>query len=926
VVRTRHALLFGASALAIVATGLPAAGQTSTTAPPPQQTQTPPAQTTNSKPEPVEEVVVTGIRSSLRDSLLMKQSSDLITENISAKDIGQLPDITIAEELNTLPGVNATRDRGNDSQVNVRGLGPRLVLGLVNGEEIASSEPDQDIRWEIFPSEIVSGVTVDKTQSANLISGGIAGIVDIHTLAPLDYTGPSFTLRAGPTYNSEANSLPNYSPWGLRTSGAWVDKLTNNFAIVIGASFQAEKSGYTSFQGWGYNEIGQAGDNPPVLGPSGCTFPCLPGTLTNTPWGAQTELTEIQQDRTSVIANAQWQANSNLEFKFNNIFSHYNITENQQQGWYGNSNGWGEWGGTPGSWPYNDNNGTTYTVVQGPNGPDVVAANLVNYYSSVTNVIAHYNEDHTLFLSGLNGKWTDGDWVGTGDLSYSLADRLNRWQAIETEVFPPTMTFNTAANVAPSVTTPGYDPADPSNQPLQTYQPGESAGPEHTKDQIGAGQIDFTRSFEGSFLSALDFGARLSDRTKQHTEYQWYMCPGSDVTSLTSGGCPATLTTAYLPANELSEYTAKGFNVPPLVYGSYGQLAPQSYGAAASGGPPVGSNQLSQAWKVHETDFEAYVKTEFAHDFGSVPMNGDLGVRVVSVDSQSSGYEQLNGGAFTPISLKHDYTDVLPSLNMTFHLADDQLLHFAAAQAISRPPLDELRTGYSLNPTGVPPSGSGGNPLLNPYKDEQIDLSYEWYWHEESLLAIAPFFKHLDTFIGYETNSQVIQGVTYAMTAPFNGKGGDITGVELTAQSRFYFLPGILKDFGFYSNYSYVDSDVHEFTPVVHPFEATGFAKNTAEVDLWYSKGPFEARLAFKYHSPFTVIYGWNSQELVGLAAEKTLDFSTTYQWTDNIGLRFEAHNLTNQIARMYWNNDPNELARYDIFGRSYLLDITYHD
>jgi TonB-dependent receptor len=265
-------------------------------------------------------------------------------------------------------------------------------------------------------------------------------------------------------------------------------------------------------------------------------------------------------------------------------------------------------------------------------------------------------------------------------------------------------------------------------------------------------------------------------------------------------------------------------------------------------------------------------------------------------------------------------------LNLNFHLADDQVLRFAAAEAISRPPLDELRTGYSLNPTGLPPTGSGGNPTLNPYKDWQADLSYEWYWHEESMLAIAPFYKHLDTFIGYKSFDQTISGVTYQMLAPFNGKAGDIDGIELTAQSRFYFLPSFLSDFGVYSNYSYVNSDVKEFTPAVNPFDATGFAKNTAEVDLWYSKAGFEARLAFKYHSPFTVINGWDSQELLGLASEKTLDFSTTYQWTENIGLRFEAHNLTNQPERMYWNNDPNQIARYDLYGRSYLIDITYHD
>jgi hypothetical protein len=147
----------------------------------------------------------------------MKQNSDLITENISSKDIGQLPDITIAEELNTLPGVNATRDRGNDSQVNVRGLGPRLVLGLVNGEEIASSEPDQDIRWEIFPSEIVSGVTgIQDAVCGHHFGRHRRRREHPNARAAGLYRTVVHVFRMGPTYNDEANSLPDYSPWGIR--------------------------------------------------------------------------------------------------------------------------------------------------------------------------------------------------------------------------------------------------------------------------------------------------------------------------------------------------------------------------------------------------------------------------------------------------------------------------------------------------------------------------------------------------------------------------------------------------------------------------------------------------------------------------------------------------------------------------------------
>ncbi|MGD0144246.1 MAG: TonB-dependent receptor plug domain-containing protein, partial [Rhizomicrobium sp.] len=561
----QRALLMGASALAVCAAlSSSAFGQTSTAG---QSTNAPSANNTSSsatapekKSDGIEEVVVTGIRDSLRDALKMKRSSDLITDNISAKDIGQLPDITLAEALNTLPGLDATRDRGNDSLINVRGLGPRLTLGLVDGLEIASSEPDQNIRWEIFPSEIVSGVQVFKTQSSNLIAGGIAGTINILTVSPLDYSGPSVTLRAGPTYNDEANTMPNYSPWGVRASAAWIDHITNNLAFALDATFQREKSGYESFQGWGYNLAD--GVNAPILAPSGCssTVTCTTGVSTSVPWGAQTEATEIRQDRSSLLATLQWRPTADLDFKFENIYAHYNITENQFQQYYSRN---GEWGAYNDFYPpYNAYNsvGSSYTTVPGANGPDVVAADLVDDYSSVSNNISLYNENHTIFLSALNGKWISGNWLASANVSYSEADRLNRWRDIETEVYPPTMTFNTAAGVVPTVTTPGADPANPSDQPLPNYLPGESAGPEHTHDEITAEQFDVTRSFDNNFFSAFDFGARFSDRTKDHSEYQWYVCPGTGVTSASSSGSVCTGPSISLPANELSQFNIQGFN------------------------------------------------------------------------------------------------------------------------------------------------------------------------------------------------------------------------------------------------------------------------------------------------------------------------------------------------------------------------------
>jgi iron complex outermembrane recepter protein len=878
--------------------------------------------------EGVETVVVSGVRESLRDSLVAKRNAETITEHISTKDIGQLPDVTIAEELNRLPGLNTTTDRGNASQAAVRGLGPRLILGLVNGREVASPEPDQNVRWEIYPSEVVTGVQVYKSQTADLISGGIAATIDMQTVSPLDWTGPSFTLRAGPEYNDQANDLPHYSPWGFRGSTSFVSNLTENFAVALSASFQREHNGYESFQGWGYNLAngGTAGD---VTGD---------GVNDSTPWGMQSVVNETQQDRIALMGAAQWKVNSDLELKFDLLYSAYTIHEDQYQAWYGSNNNMGNYTYPEGAGVCSGANAGAYDCgwadppVTVQNGV-ITGAQMGNSYVSVTNAVALYGERHSLIAGGLNAKWQAGAWDVTADLSHSDAWRNNTWQAVLAEVYPTTSVFNTGQSTVPYYETYSdwnaqtlYNPADTTIQTVQSYRPSQVTGPEHTMDNLSAMKIDAGRNFENTLLSRVDFGIRYAARKKSHSLLSWYECPQSG--AITSNACPtdadAGLWNSYtLPSNMLSDFTLTGYHVPPMLYGKFDQLAalvyPDFHGGFAA---PAGADQLGQHWAVVQNDFEAYVKVGFAAELDGMPLTGGVGMRVAYVDSKSRGYLTADGVNFTPASNSKEYTDILPSLNLNLHVSEDKVVRFGASVAVSRPPLDELRIGNTLS-TSAPYTGSQGNPRLNPYRADQLDLAYEWYFHDESLFAASVYYKHLNSFIGYQTFNETVNGHPYVIAHPVNGKGGDLAGLELTFQTRLYFLPGFLKDFGIYTNYAYVSSGLKEFAPVANPMEATGLAKHTAELDLWYSAYGVEARLAYKVHSPFTGT-GWNAQQLYRVDWERHLDSSVSYQVNQYLGLRFEARNINNSGSRSYWDNNPSELDRYDVFGRSFLFDVTY--
>jgi iron complex outermembrane receptor protein len=879
------------------------------------------------------EIVVTGVRQAMKDSIGVKKNSDTIGDNISTAEIGQLPDVTIAEELNRLPGVNTTRDRGNASQASVRGLGPRLVLGLVNGREVASSEPSQDLRWEIYPSEVLSGAVVNKTQDATLVPGGIAATVDIRTLSPLDYKGPEFSVRAGPTYNDEGKDLPGYNPVGYRGSVGFIKHINDDFAVSLAASVQREKNGFPDFRTFGWNTPANSGATPG--NPAGNTGDLNgDGKPDNTTWGLNTEIKEVTQDRYAFAGGAGWRINDDLTIKADGLYSQYEIKENQFQTWYGN-NITGNWANGNAA-AYNAP-GSSYQIVNG----SVVAADLNGAYPNYESEIARYDEKHTLLVSGLNAEWKSGDWDNQLDLSHSDAWRRNQWQEIAlSDLYPPNLAFNVTNGQVPSGSFPGYDPSQPSLQSAGGSRStngtningaGESTGPEVTRDELSAIALNLSRAIDNPLISAVKFGARYSDRQKTHHESQWGLCAGTGSTIFTQADnqnsqvCAPGSATPQNPmslANAgLSSFTAPSFTAPPLVYGNFNSLFPLVYPNSAE---PAGSDEPLLRTKVTEKSSEGYVRLDFKSAVGDLPLNGDVGVRVVHTSTTSSGYQSLDGGVtFAPVSISNEYTDALPSLNATLHLSDNQLLRFGAAIAISRPPLDSLTTGYTLNPAGG--TGGGGNPKLDPFKADQVDFSYEWYFHEESLFAIAPYYKDVKTYIGAAQSFELIGGQHYTITAENNTKGGEIGGVEVTLQTRFYFLPGFLQDFGVYANHAQVESNIHEAAPVGNPYPMVGFARGTSEFDVFYNKAGFESRVALKNHTAFTVAPTWVGTTLKMLAPETTLDASVSYTFEKAWTVRLQGSNLTNERARFSTDNNPQNLANdggYQVYGRAYLFDV----
>ena len=135
----------------------------------------------------VDEIIVTGIRASQAQSIDIKRNSTGIVDAISAEDIGKLPDVTVADALQRISGIQIQRSAGEGATVNIRGL-PQVVT-LLNGEQylapgnLGSAQPNlNDV-----PAQLMNSIVVFKSMDVRNAISGISGTIDLRTQRPFNF-------------------------------------------------------------------------------------------------------------------------------------------------------------------------------------------------------------------------------------------------------------------------------------------------------------------------------------------------------------------------------------------------------------------------------------------------------------------------------------------------------------------------------------------------------------------------------------------------------------------------------------------------------------------------------------------------------------------------------------------------------------------
>ena len=263
--------------------------------------QSPPPQ-----PAELQEVVVTGIRASLANSQTIKQLAPTVVDAVTSEDIGALPDRSVVESLQRIPGVSISKfEGGNDpdhfsaegTAIQIRGHSQ--VQAQENGRDTFTAGFGRTINLADFPSELLSSIEVFKEPTADMIEGGLGGTVNLNTLKPLDHMG----------FHAAADVEANYSDFAKKATPVGSGLISNtwetdagNFGILADLSYSRLKVRSDGIQATNI----QTRDGQTV---NGVLRNQLPGQdVAYAPIGASFRTQDTDRKRIGADLAAQWQS------------------------------------------------------------------------------------------------------------------------------------------------------------------------------------------------------------------------------------------------------------------------------------------------------------------------------------------------------------------------------------------------------------------------------------------------------------------------------------------------------------------------------------------------------------------------------------------------------------------------------------------
>jgi iron complex outermembrane receptor protein len=838
------------------------------------------AQDTKPAPQDDGEIVVTGFRASLAQSIEAKRKADAIIDSVSAEDVGKFPNTNVAEALTLVPGVTVDRAFGQGEKVSILGTDPALNRTLLNGQTVASADwfildnPGRTFNYALLAPQLVNRVDIYKSVEPRIDEGSIGGTVNVLTRKPLD-------MKPLVVAGSLSYLYVDRSKKGDVQGSALVSWHNDSKTFGILASFQRAKDqlrrdgleAYGTITADFWNGKNDAGTSSITTGQ--CTGACATTLAANPtakfPNAFGTSYFSQDRERLTYSATAQWKPVDQLTVTADwlRIDATYDNLNQSMYAFPGNT--WNSAGRLTG-----------LTVQDG-----IVKSATFNNALSVLDAQYRVAEMHSQTFHGQVG-WDDVKWDLNVEGGISDADGGTKKQ-----VFLEFLNWaNYTVDISGAPNKPGtiaYTSNVLGNPAAFATDPGWSGNlvDKPTIDKERYAQFDFGLKFDG-VLKRIQVGYKYRHH-ETGEDYAGIALTGLSVPA--SQFDTSTVSSNYLSGFDgINDQMAKRFIINGNSMVNYVQSRPGLPTPSQFAAPEFTAGN----WDIKEAINAAYVQADF--DAGG--FRGNFGVRYVNTKTNSAGYVCKPGATCTAQAdwvwqtTKSSYDNVLPSVNIIADVKKDLVFRFAAAEVIARPNYaDETNYFWLSDQIGT---GGGGNPNLKPYKSNNFNASLEWYLAPRAILSGEVFYKDISNYILTQTvaeqhfNTTQHMVTTYQIARPFNAGSAEVKGFAIAYQQSLPFGLGLL------ANYTY--SDGHSSTGADLPYNS----RHQASLSPFFESGPVAIRATYTWRSKYFTGIDRGDQMYVRDAAN--VDVSATWNFTKEVGLTLSGQNLTDSQYYAYAN------------------------
>lgn len=830
----------------------------------------------------MENVIVVGQAAGALSAINQMRSADNLVSIVTSDSIGQFPDENVSEALQRISGVFIERDQGEGRFVGIRGIDPSLNVASINGLVVPSPESDRrNVALDVIPSELVESLEVTKTLTPDQDGDAIGGTINIKSLSAFDRDGMSYRFSAQGYYNDLESEN------GHKISGSYTNVFdfgNGELGVAMSASTNERKFGTDNIEADGGWEVDDNGVR----------------------FHEELELRnyQIERQRDGFALNLDYRVNENDLYYFRTLYSNFSDQEFR--------------------------NRIEFKLDEGDVSFDTNGLSAIN--TEVQRELKDRYEEQEITSYVFGGENIIDRWTLEYSLGYSEASEVEPGRIdSQFEYTDLAMAGYNSTGPIPALFY-SQDGDNPANFELDEIVLEDNMA----EDEQSSVRFDVT--YDTEFVGNpgyIKFGGKYRARDKSSDvnvrifeDFDDALGAKPTLDQFVSGSTEYSLG-AYGPYVDPSLQRAfVNSNLGNFILDEDGSLLDSSRDYQIQeditalylmSQVDIKDWRITYGLRYEQTDFEAN-----GFNVREVDVSGQDDVQVVAT------------------SFSNDYSDILPSINIRYAPTDELILRAAYTESVARPSFGDL----SPTPGAIEIEEDGadiqlqveaGNPALQPYEAQNIDIAIEYYPENLGILSAGIFYKNIDNFIFDADVSSAIPASLYAgniavtdaeILQPLNGSSADLYGLELGWTRQLSDLPSPFDGLLISVNATFTDSDADLGLAAgndrSNSSKLPSQADSVANFVVGYEKYGLSLRLSSSYISDrITLIDLEDASNDLYEDAHHQIDLTAKYDVSENLQVFFNAINLNEEPNyRFYGSRNLN--GQYDEIGQSFVLGITY--